>query len=95
MVNGKVYRTVQFGLSTYRWVFTKVLEPVAVFLHHKDVTLQHYVDDMLIRSPSKEQCLQWTLFTLALLFKLGPGVSLEKSDLVPAQNTVPHSSLSH
>ncbi len=87
VVNGQIYqyRALPFGLSTSPRVFTKMLEPVAVFLHSRGIHIHRYLDDLLIRSQSRDQCLEWTLFTLALLFRLGLGVNLEKSDLTPAQ----------
>ena len=87
VVNGKVfqYRALPFGLSTSPLVFTKMLEPIAVFLHSRGIVLHRYLDDFLIRSQSKLECLRWTTFVLDLLFKLGLGVSLEKSDLIPSQ----------
>ena len=87
VVNGKAYqyRALPFGLSTSPLVFTKVLQPVASYLHLRGINIHRYLDDLLIRSQSKELCAEWTRFTLALLFKLGLGVSLEKSDLDPAQ----------
>ena len=87
VVNGKIYqyRALPFGLSTSPRVFTKMLQPVAVYLHSLGIHLHRFLDDFLIRSQSKEQCLMWTHFTLALLLFLGLGVSLEKSDLIPSQ----------
>lgn len=87
VVLGKVYqyRALPFGLSTSPLAFTKMLEPLAVFLHSHGVVLHRYLDDLLIRSQSRSQCLAWTHSLLDLLVRLGLGVSLEKSDLVPSQ----------
>lgn len=87
VVLGKVYqyRALPFGLSTSPLAFTKMLEPLAVYLHTRGMVLHRYLDDLLIRSQSRSQCLSWTQFLLDLLVRLGLGVNLEKSDLVPSQ----------
>jgi len=87
VVNGKLfqYRALPFGLSTSPLVFTKMLEPLAVFLHSRGIVFHRYLDDFLIRCQSQQLCQEWTLFVLDLLFDLGLGVSLEKSDLVASQ----------
>ncbi|MDY6816767.1 MAG: reverse transcriptase domain-containing protein, partial [Pseudomonadota bacterium] len=87
VVQGKVYqyRALPFGLSTSPLAFTKVLEPLAVHLHTRGIVLHRYLDDLLIRSQSRSQCQAWTRYLLDLLVRLGLGVNLEKSDLVPSQ----------
>ena len=87
VVEGSVYqyKALPFGLSTSPLVFTKMLEPVAVFLHSRGIIFHRYLDDFLIRCQSQSLCLEWTHVTLHLLYWLGWGVSLEKSDFVPSQ----------
>lgn len=55
VVKGKIYqyRALPFGLSTSPRVFTKMLEPVAVFLHSRGIKIHRYLDDFLIRSQSR------------------------------------------
>lgn len=88
VVNGKVYqfKALPFGLSTAPLVFTKILEPLATLLHSQGVHMHRYLDDILIRSNSKDQCQLWTEQILQLLFTLGLGVNLEKSDMIPSQD---------
>ena len=87
VVGGKVYQycALPFGLSTSPLVFSQMLDPVAIFLHSRGISLHRYLDDFLIRSQSRSLCHLWTQLTLQLLFFLGWGVSLEKSDLDPSQ----------
>ena len=86
VVNGQVYQynCLPFGLSTAPLVFTKMLDPLSVHLHSLGILFHRYLDDLLIRSQSREQCLKWAQYTLDLLFKLGLGVNLAKSDLDPS-----------
>ena len=90
VVNGKAYqyKALPFGLSTSPLVFSKMLEPLAVHLHSRGIILHRYLDDFLIRSQSRILCQEWTDYTLYLLFFLGWGVSLEKSDLDPSQEFI-------
>ena len=90
VVGGKIYqyKALPFGLSTSPRVFTKMLEPVSVYLHSRGIIFHRYLDDFLIRCQSRALCLEWTHVTLHLLFVLGLGVGLEKSDLDPSQTFI-------
>ena len=90
VVNGKVFQfqALPFGLNTAPLVFTRMLRPLSVHLHSRGVLLHRYLDDLLIRSQSRDECLKWTQELLDLLYKLGLGVNLEKSDLIPSQDFV-------
>ncbi len=90
VVDGKMYqfKALPFGLSTAPLIFTRVLEPVAVYLHSQGIQLHRYLDDLLIKAKSRDLCLQWTTEVLHLLFDLGLGVNLAKSDLSPKQDFV-------
>lgn len=87
VVEGQVYqyRALPFGLSTSPLVFTEMLDPLSIYLHSRGILVHRYLDDFLIRSQSRSRCLEWTHLTLSLMFFLGWGISLEKSDLDPSQ----------
>jgi hypothetical protein len=88
VINGKVYqfRALPFGLSTAPLVFTKMLQPLAVHLHMRGILFHTYIDDLLVRSLSRVQCQHWTQYLIELLYRLGLGVSLEKSETTPTQD---------
>ncbi len=79
------YKALPFGLSTAPLVFTKILAPVAAFLHFQGIVMHVYLDDLLIRCQDRATCGKWTMMVLHLLFYLGLGAQLEKSDLNPSQ----------
>ncbi len=90
VINGKVFqfRALPFGLSTAPMIFTRMLSPLSVYLHSRGIQIHRYIDDLLIRSQSRGQCLKWTQELLDLLYRLGLGVNLENSDLDPSQDFV-------
>ena len=90
VVGGAVYqfRALPFGLSPAPLVCTRLLAPLASHLHSRGIRFHRYLDDLLIRAQSSEVCDQWSTLLLELLHRLGLGVNLAKSDLVPSQDFV-------
>ena len=82
------FRTLCFGLSTAPQVFTRVMAPVAKILHSMGVWLMRYLDDWLVLAPSEKACLRARELVLDLCKELGIVVNMEKSSLVPAQETI-------
>ena len=67
---------------------TRLLSPLSIHLHARDVLFHRYLDDLLIRAPSRSLCRSWTQAVLSLLYRLGLGVNREKSEAVPSQDFV-------
>jgi hypothetical protein len=72
-----------FGLNIAPRVFTKLLEPVASHLRTRGILVHRYLDDWLIRGPSKSIVQDHTSYALQLFNKLGLLVNLKKSELEP------------
>lgn len=80
------FRALCFGLSTAPQVFTRTMAPIAKWLHLEGIHISLYLDDWLIRSPSKGQCMKDLQRTLSLTDELGLIVNLPKSQLSPSQD---------
>ena len=79
------FRVLCFGFSTAPQVFTRVMAPVAVFLHRLGVRVLRYLDDWLILASSYEDALRARDIVLDLCLDLGIWVNLGKSSLEPSQ----------
>ena len=74
-----------FGLNTAPRIFTKLLKPVAAFLHKRGVRMILYLDDFLILGSTYQEVQSHTAMAVSLLESLGFTVNLEKSCLIPTQ----------
>ena len=86
VVDGQVYqfRALCFGLSTALQVFTRVMAPVSLILHHMGIRLLCYLDDRLLLSSSHRRlCRRGTLFCLFVTDWIV--VDPQKSVLEPCQ----------
>ena len=90
VVGGLVFqfRALPFGLPPAPLVCSRLLAPLAVHLHTCGILFHRYLDDLLIWAQSFDLCQQGMGILLRLLYKLGLGVNLAKSDLTPAQHFV-------
>ncbi|KAN0040727.1 hypothetical protein ACTA71_009065 [Dictyostelium dimigraforme] len=79
-------KTMPFGLSTAPRIFTMLLRPVLRMLRDINVSVIAYLDDLLIVTPTKEECLTNLKKTMDLLLKLGFKLNPEKSILEPTQS---------
>ena len=79
------FRSLPFGLSTAPMEFTGVVKEVKLMAQARGIRIHQYLDDWLIRAPTKESCHQGTQSLLALYQELGWVVNLEKSELDPKQ----------
>ena len=79
------FRTLPFGLSTAPLEFTGVVMEVKLMAQSWGIRIQQYLDDWLIRAPTKESCHRGTQSLLALCQELGWVVNLQKSELDPKQ----------
>ena len=79
------FRALPFGLSTAPMEFTCVVKEVKLMAQSRVIRIHQYLDDWLIRAPTKESCHHGTQSLLALCQELGWVVNLQKSELEPKQ----------
>ena len=79
------FRALPFGLSTAPMEFTCVVKEVKLMAQSRGIRIHQYLDDWLIRAPTKESCHQGTQSLLSLCQELGWVVNLQKSELEPKQ----------
>ena len=79
------FRALPFGLSTAPMEFTGVVKEVKLMAQSQGKRIHQYLDDWLIRAPTKESCHQGTQSLLALCQELGWMVNMQKSELEPQQ----------
>ena len=77
------FRALPFGLSTAPMEFTCVVKQVKLMAQSRGIRIHQYLDDWLIRAPTKESCHQGTQSLLTLCQELGWLVNLQKSELEP------------
>ena len=77
------FRAMCFGLNIAPRVFTKLLDPVVMFLRTRGIMVHRYLDDWLIRASNPELVISHTRIALQLFHHLGLLVNMEKSDLSP------------
>ena len=82
------FKALPFGLSPAPWVFTKVMMEVKVLVHGMGINLCQYLDDWLIYSTSRDQCLRDTGQVLQLCHTMGLLIHETKSDLIPTQKFI-------
>jgi hypothetical protein len=74
-----------FGLSVAPWAFTGLISLVAKICHGEGIQIHLYLDDWLLRGPSKEVLTGHVTFVTNLMQKLGLLINWEKSELIPTQ----------
>ena len=79
------FRALPFGLSTAPMEFTCVVKEVKLIAQSRGIRIHQYLDNWLIRAPTKESCHRGTQSLLALCQELGWIVNLQKSELEPKQ----------
>lgn len=79
------FKALPFGLSTAPRVFTKLLVNPVSYLRLRGIHVHPYLDDLLIRSPSRLQAQQNTSLVIQCLSDHGFLVIKEKSHLIPSQ----------
>ena len=70
------FNVMPFGLSIAPYVFTKLLKPILQHLRNKNIRIVAYLDDLLIISKTKKECLKNLQMTQKLLEKLVINLSL-------------------
>lgn len=82
------YQAMPFGLTAAPGVFTNLLVTLVARLRCQGVALYPYLDNILIRSPSRERALLDIQLTLSCLCSMGFLVNQDKSCLSPTQRLV-------
>ncbi|XP_069820999.1 uncharacterized protein [Dendropsophus ebraccatus] len=77
-----------FGLASAPRVFTKTMAAVMALLRARGVSVTPYLDDILVKAPSRDQNLESLHITLDTLSRFGWLLNRPKSSLVPAQSIV-------
>ena len=81
-----VFQVLPFGLSSAPWTFTRVLKPIKIHLHLRDMIVYSYLDDFLNLADSPLQVTHQTKYLVRLLNSLGFTVNLKKSSHIPSQS---------
>ena len=79
------FKVLPFGLLMAPMEFTVVVKEVKLMAQNQGIRIHQYLDDWLIRGPTKDSCHQDTQTLLALCQELGWLVNLQKSELEPKQ----------
>ena len=84
---GVIYQftSLPFGLATAPLVFTNLVKEVKLIALQQEIRLHQYLNDWLIRAPSKQVCIEQTQKLLKLVKDLGFVVNFKKSELIPSQ----------
>ena len=85
-LNKRAYQftALPFGLATAPLEFTKIVK-VKLMAQNRGIRIHQYLDDWLLRAPSKEIGLHHTQVLLSLCHELGWLVNIKKSELNPQQ----------
>ena len=86
-LNKRAYQftALPFGLATAPLEFTKIVKEVKLMAQNRGIRIHQYLDDWLLRAPSKEIGLHHTQVLLSLCHELGWLVNIKKSELNPQQ----------
>ena len=76
------FTSLPFGLATAPLIFTSIVKEVRLLALQQGIRIHQYLDDWLIRAPSKEECHKQTQKLLNLIQELGFLVNHKKSELV-------------
>ena len=79
------FTSLPFGLATAPLVFKNLVKEVKLIALQQEIRLHQYLDDWLIRVPSKQVCIEQTQKLLKLVKHLGFVVNFKKSELIPSQ----------
>ena len=65
------FTALPFGMSLSLWIFTKLMEVIAAYLHQRAISLFPYLDDWLIRDLIRKQLISHTKYCLQTVQNLG------------------------
>ena len=83
------FRAMPFGLNIAPRAFTKVISYVIQVMASKGLWVLPYLDDLLVVSPTKEECLRDMEKAVNILQSMGWLLNDQKSRLQPAQVQTP------
>ena len=72
-----------FGVATAPLEFTQIVKEVKLLAQARNLRIHQYLDDWLLPSPTKEQCLIDSQNLVKLVQELGQLINFQKSELVP------------
>ena len=89
-LNKRAYQftALPFGLAAAPLEFTKVVKEVKLMAQNRGIRIHQYLDDWLLRAPSREIGLCHTQVLLSLCRELGWLVNIKKSELTPQPSSV-------
>ena len=79
------FQALPFGVATAPLEFTRIVKEVKLIAQARNLRIHQYLDDWLLRSPTKEQCLKDSEKLVQLVQELGWLINFQKSELVPTQ----------
>ena len=80
------FQALLFGVATAPLEFTRIVKEVKLIAQARNLRIHQYLDDWLLRSPAKDQCLKDSEKLVKLVQELGWLINFQKSELVPTQN---------
>ena len=80
------FQALPFGVATAPLEFTRIVKEVKLIAQARNLRIHQYLDDWLLRSPTKDQCLKDSEKLVKLVQELGWLINFQKSELVPTQN---------
>ena len=80
------FQALPFGVATAPLEFTRIVKEVKLIAQARNLRIHQYLDDWLLRSPTKDQCLKDSENLVKLVQELGWLINFQKSELVPTQN---------
>ena len=81
----KGFWALSFGVATAPLEFTRIVKEVKLLTQARNLRIHQYLDNWLLWSPTKEQCLKHSENLLKLVQELGWLIDFQKSKLVPTQ----------
>ena len=87
MFKGQVFQftVLPFGMSLSPWIFTKLMDVIALYLRQRAISVFTYLDDWLLRDLIRNRLISHTKYCLQTVQSIGFIPNLKKSDFVPAQ----------
>ena len=79
------FQALPFGVATAPLEFTRIVKEVKLIAQARNLRIHQYLDDWLLRSPSKDQCLKDSEKLVQLVQELGWLINFQKSELIPTQ----------
>ena len=79
------FQALPFGVATAPLEFTRIVKEVKLIAQARNLRIHQYLDDWLLQSPTKDQCLKDSEKLVKLVQELGWLINFQKLELVPTQ----------